>query len=174
VTQLISANAIVVATRQGSRAMSGAEAPDWAWASDHADVVGCASVSATRARVSRCTDFHTSKTCERRPQRRRIRSRLPFVPRRYFLTFNAPARRFAASMPTGCATSSLFALTVVHVMVDDGDNRDDFRLDSRLVGVYLPPMTWRSVQVLVRRRAPCVRLAPVRQHRLHQELMTSS
>ena len=68
---------------------------------------------------------------------------LPFVPRRYFLTFNVPSAEVRGEHAHRmCHQFLICAHGSCNVMVDDGDNRDDFRLDSRLVGVYLPPMTW--------------------------------
>jgi UDP-2-acetamido-3-amino-2,3-dideoxy-glucuronate N-acetyltransferase len=68
---------------------------------------------------------------------------VPFVPRRYFLVFNVPSRNvrgehahLACQQFLVCVNGSL------SVVADDGTNREEFLLDSRTLGLYLPPMTW--------------------------------
>jgi len=68
---------------------------------------------------------------------------LPFVPRRFFLTYQIPERttrgehahlkceQFLVCVRGSCAVS-----------VDDGLHRDEFILDRPMVGVYVPPMVW--------------------------------
>ena len=68
---------------------------------------------------------------------------VPFVPKRYFLVFDVPSRNvrgehahLACEQFLVCVNGSL------SVVADDGTNREEFLLDSRNLGLYLPPMTW--------------------------------
>jgi UDP-2-acetamido-3-amino-2,3-dideoxy-glucuronate N-acetyltransferase len=68
---------------------------------------------------------------------------IPFIPKRYFLVFDVPSRRvrgehahFACEQFLVCVGGSL------SVVADDGTAREEFLLDSRNLGLYLPPMTW--------------------------------
>lgn len=70
-------------------------------------------------------------------------SELPFIPKRYFLTYEVPSQttrgehahrqchQFLISVRGSCA-----------VMVDDGTERQEFSLDHPTVGIYVPPMVW--------------------------------
>lgn len=69
---------------------------------------------------------------------------LPFVAKRCFLVFDVPSREIRGEH----AHKQLHELLVCvqgscSVMVDDGINRQEFLLNSRTQGVYLPPMVWR-------------------------------
>lgn len=68
---------------------------------------------------------------------------VPFVPKRYFLVFDVPSRNvrgehahLACEQFLVCVNGSL------SVVADDGTTREEFLLDSRTLGLYLPPMTW--------------------------------
>ena len=68
---------------------------------------------------------------------------LPFVPKRYFVTFDVPnfhlrgehahrvCEQFLVCVHGACA-----------VVVDDGFRREEFLLDRPTFGVYVPPMVW--------------------------------
>ena len=68
---------------------------------------------------------------------------LPFVPKRYFMTFDVPnvdlrgehahrtCHQFLLCVRGSCA-----------VVVDDGLNREEFLLDRPTFGVHVPPMVW--------------------------------
>ncbi len=68
---------------------------------------------------------------------------LPFLPQRYFLVYNVPSRevrgehahkelhQFLVCVRGSCA-----------VLVDDGTRREEFVLDSPLIGLHIPPMVW--------------------------------
>lgn len=68
---------------------------------------------------------------------------LPFVPQRYFLTYEVPSRttrgehahkachQFLISVRGSCA-----------VVVDDGTTREEFFLDCPTMGIHVPPMIW--------------------------------
>jgi dTDP-4-dehydrorhamnose 3,5-epimerase-like enzyme len=68
---------------------------------------------------------------------------VPFIPKRYFLVFDVPSRHvrgehahLACEQFLVCVNGSL------SVVADDGMTREEFLLDSRNLGLYLPPMTW--------------------------------
>ncbi len=68
---------------------------------------------------------------------------LPFIPKRYFVTFDVPSfhlrgehahhkcEQFLVCVRGSCA-----------VVVDDGTRREEFLLDRPTFGVYVPPMVW--------------------------------
>lgn len=68
---------------------------------------------------------------------------VPFLPRRYFLVYNVPSKdvrgehahiechQFLVCVKGHCA-----------VVVDDGENRVEIRLDRPDVGLHIPPMVW--------------------------------
>lgn len=68
---------------------------------------------------------------------------LPFVPKRYFLVFDVPSREIRGEHAHRqlrqflvCVKGSCTAL------VDDGENREEYQLDSPGVGLLIPPMVW--------------------------------
>jgi len=68
---------------------------------------------------------------------------VPFIPKRYFLVFDVPSRRIRGEHAH--VTCEQFLVCVngsVSVVADDGTAREEFLLDSRNLGLYLPPMTW--------------------------------
>jgi UDP-2-acetamido-3-amino-2,3-dideoxy-glucuronate N-acetyltransferase len=68
---------------------------------------------------------------------------VPFIPKRYFLVFNVPSRRVRGEHAH--LTCEQFLVCVdgsLSVVADDGTTREEFLLDSRNLGLYLPPMTW--------------------------------
>jgi UDP-2-acetamido-3-amino-2,3-dideoxy-glucuronate N-acetyltransferase len=68
---------------------------------------------------------------------------LPFIPKRYFMTFDVPS--FDLRGEHAHRTCHQFLLCVrgsCAVVVDDGLNREEFLLDRPTVGVYVPPMVW--------------------------------
>lgn len=68
---------------------------------------------------------------------------LPFIPRRYFITYSIPtsqtrgehAHRVCEQFLT-CVNGSCI------VAVDDGTHREEFHLDRPSLGVYVPPLVW--------------------------------
>lgn len=70
-------------------------------------------------------------------------SSLPFQPKRFFTVFDVPGRevrgehahrqlhQFFVCLKGDCA-----------LVVDDGERREELRLDSPAVGVHVPPMVW--------------------------------
>jgi len=68
---------------------------------------------------------------------------LPFVPRRYFMTFDVPSSDLRGEHAHH--TCHQFLLCVrgsCAVVVDDGLNREEFLLDRPTFGVHVPPMVW--------------------------------
>ncbi|MEM4188250.1 MAG: WxcM-like domain-containing protein [Candidatus Hadarchaeum sp.] len=68
---------------------------------------------------------------------------LPFVPRRVFTVFDVPSREVRGEH----AHRTLHQLLVCirgecAVVVDDGHCREEVRLDSPKLGLYVPPMVW--------------------------------
>jgi acetyltransferase-like isoleucine patch superfamily enzyme/dTDP-4-dehydrorhamnose 3,5-epimerase-like enzyme len=68
---------------------------------------------------------------------------LPFVPKRYFVVSGVPSRQVRGEH----AHRTLHQwLTCLHgecmVMVDDGDTREELKLDRPSRSLYLPPMVW--------------------------------
>ena len=68
---------------------------------------------------------------------------LPFTPKRYYLTYDIPSEttrgehahrqchQFLTSVRGHCS-----------VIVDDGDDREEFLLDDPTIALYIPPMVW--------------------------------
>ncbi|MDQ6891194.1 MAG: WxcM-like domain-containing protein [Acidobacteriota bacterium] len=68
---------------------------------------------------------------------------IPFVPRRYFFVFNVPSREVRGEHAhVKCEQFLICVNGSVSIVVDDGKNREEFLLDSRNLGLHIPPMTW--------------------------------
>lgn len=68
---------------------------------------------------------------------------LPFVPQRCFLVHGVPSREVRGEHAhRRCAQFLVCVHGSMSVLVDDGTHRDEHRLDSPSVGLYLPPMVW--------------------------------
>lgn len=68
---------------------------------------------------------------------------LPFAPKRYFLVFDVPSRDVRGEHANRVLEQYLVCLRgACTVMLDDGKRREEIRLDSPRVGLYVPPMTW--------------------------------
>ena len=68
---------------------------------------------------------------------------IPFIPKRYFLVFDVPSRRVRGEHAhLACEQFLVCVNGSVTVVADDGTTREEFVLDSRNLGLYLPPMTW--------------------------------
>lgn len=70
---------------------------------------------------------------------------LPFAPQRYFLVYDVPSRDVRGEHAHRVCQQFLVC---VHgsctIMVDDGKNRAEYRLDRPTAGIYIPPMVWAS------------------------------
>ena len=68
---------------------------------------------------------------------------LPFVPQRIFSVFDVPSERIRGSHAHRQCDQLLISLSgSIHCVIDDGTRRDEVRLDSPDMGLYLPAMTW--------------------------------
>jgi acetyltransferase-like isoleucine patch superfamily enzyme len=68
---------------------------------------------------------------------------LPFVPKRVFWVFNVPSRDVRGEHAHHkCEQFLVAAHGGVSVVVDDGATREEVRLDSPTLGLYLAPMVW--------------------------------
>ena len=68
---------------------------------------------------------------------------LPFVPQRCFFVHKVPSREVRGEHAhRRCAQFLLCVHGSLSVVVDDGIGRDEYRLESPAVGLYLPPMVW--------------------------------
>lgn len=68
---------------------------------------------------------------------------IPFQAERYFLVYDVPtAETRGEHAHRVCHQFLLVVKGSVHVVADDGKNREEFVLDRPNQGIYLPPMTW--------------------------------
>ena len=68
---------------------------------------------------------------------------IPFEVKRYFLVYDVPSVEIRGEHAHLLCEQFLIAVKgSVHVVADDGKNREQFLLDKPSVGLYLPPMTW--------------------------------
>ena len=91
-------------------------------------------------------------TLHRLPLRRDLRGsvavgefpkEIPFTPKRYFVVFDVPSSEIRGEHAH--RTCHLFLVCMrgaCSVVVDDGEHREEFRLDHPTLGVHLPPMVW--------------------------------
>lgn len=72
-------------------------------------------------------------------------SALPFVPQRFFSVFAVPSADVRGQHAHRRCEQLLVCLAgSVDCLVDDGESRATYRLDSSAVGLYMPSMTWGS------------------------------
>ena len=68
---------------------------------------------------------------------------IPFTPQRYFLVFDVPSADVRGEHAhRTCDQFLICAKGQLAVVADDGNRREEFRLDSPEIGVYLPAMVW--------------------------------
>lgn len=68
---------------------------------------------------------------------------IPFEMKRYFLVYDVPSVEIRGEHAHLSCKQFLIAVKgSVHVVADDGSNREQFLLDRPSLGLYLPPMTW--------------------------------
>ena len=68
---------------------------------------------------------------------------IPFEVKRYFLVYDVPSVEIRGEHAHRSCKQFLIAVKgSVHVVADDGTNREQFLLDKPGVGLYLPPMVW--------------------------------
>lgn len=72
-----------------------------------------------------------------------VGDQLPFVPQRYFVVFNVPSSRIRGEHAhRECEQLLVCVHGSVRVMVDDGQHREEYGLDSPHKALYVPPMIW--------------------------------
>ena len=72
-----------------------------------------------------------------------IDSPLPFIPKRYFTIFDVPGPNVRGEHAHRALHEFLICLRgACSVLVDDGSTREEVRLDSPDVGLYIAPMVW--------------------------------
>lgn len=68
---------------------------------------------------------------------------IPFTPKRYFLVFDVGSAEIRGEHAHKTCHQFLICIRgACSVVVDDGQQREEFRLASPNVGLYLPPMIW--------------------------------
>jgi UDP-2-acetamido-3-amino-2,3-dideoxy-glucuronate N-acetyltransferase len=91
----------------------------------------------TLRRLRRVEDIRGSLAAGQCPEE------VPFVPRRFFLTFDVPGREVRGEHAHRRCHQFIFcARGAVSLVVDDGRRSEEFRLDSPHVAVHVPPMIW--------------------------------
>jgi hypothetical protein len=72
-------------------------------------------------------------------------SDLPFQPQRYFLVYNVPTREVRGEHAhRACHQFLICVKGSCSLLLDDGQNRNELKLDQPDIGVYMPPMIWGS------------------------------
>lgn len=68
---------------------------------------------------------------------------IPFKAKRYFIVYDVPTAETRGEHAHRECHQFLIAIKgTVHVVADDGVNREEFILDKPNIGIHLPPMTW--------------------------------
>jgi acetyltransferase-like isoleucine patch superfamily enzyme len=74
---------------------------------------------------------------------REVGKGLPFTPERCFVIFDVPSKEVRGEHAHRVCQQLLVCLRgSVSVACDDGEHRQEFRLDSPALGLYIPPMVW--------------------------------
>lgn len=72
-----------------------------------------------------------------------LEERLPFIARRFFIVHDVPGAEVRGEHAHyECHQFLVCVHGQVHVIVDDGERREEFVLDDNRTGLYLPPMVW--------------------------------
>ncbi|RZJ11115.1 MAG: isomerase [Rubrivivax sp.] len=72
-----------------------------------------------------------------------IGAHLPFTPQRFFVVYDVPSEEVRGEHAHRACHQFLVCLKgAVSIVVDDGEKRDEVRLDSPQVGLHIPPMVW--------------------------------
>lgn len=68
---------------------------------------------------------------------------IPFTPKRYFTVFGVPNKEVRGEHAhKECQQFLICVSGSCNVLVDDGENREEYFLDCANKGIYLPAMTW--------------------------------
>lgn len=91
-----------------------------------------------------------------------IDQHLPFVPKRYFVIFDVPSEEVRGEHAHRELQQLLICIKgSISVVLDDGENRAEIRLDSPDRALYVPPMVW-SIQYRYSKDAALLVLASER------------
>lgn len=72
-----------------------------------------------------------------------IGQHLPFTPKRYFLVFDVPGQEVRGEHAHKALHQFLVCIKgSVSVALDDGQSRDEIKLDSPNLGLHIPPIVW--------------------------------
>lgn len=75
-----------------------------------------------------------------------VGAQLPFVPQRYFLIAGVPDGSLRGEHAHRALEQFLVCVHgACRLVIEDGTTREEVRLDSPAVGVYLPPMIWATI-----------------------------
>ncbi len=70
-------------------------------------------------------------------------NQIPFVPKRYFMVFDVPSREVRGEHAHRVCHQFLICIKgSCSVVVDDGSNRAEVKLEDSHSGLYIPPMVW--------------------------------
>lgn len=68
---------------------------------------------------------------------------LPFVPQRFFFVYDVPSRDVRGEHAHRLCKQFLVCVKgTIRAIIDDGEKRSEFHLDSPGMGLYMPAMTW--------------------------------
>jgi hypothetical protein len=68
---------------------------------------------------------------------------IPFLPKRYFMVFGVPSAEVRGEHAHHTCHQFLICVRgACSVLADDGEHREEFRLDTPTVGIHLSPMVW--------------------------------
>lgn len=72
-----------------------------------------------------------------------IDAHLPFTPRRFFIVYDVPNEEVRGEHAhRACHQFLICVKGSCTIVLDDGEHRDELRLDSPKVGLHIPPMVW--------------------------------
>ncbi len=104
-----------------------------------AGVPGTAVSGVTLTRLTRADDLRGALVAGE------VSREIPFEVRRFFVVYEVPTREIRGQHAHRALHQFLVCLRgQVHLMVDDGTERDIVVLDSPSLGVHVPPMVWAS------------------------------
>ncbi|MFA5832096.1 MAG: WxcM-like domain-containing protein [Bacteroidota bacterium] len=68
---------------------------------------------------------------------------IPFIPKRFFLVHNVPSKEVRGEHAHKTLHQFLVCINgTCSVALDDGSVREEYRLDSKGIGIYIPPKVW--------------------------------
>jgi acetyltransferase-like isoleucine patch superfamily enzyme/dTDP-4-dehydrorhamnose 3,5-epimerase-like enzyme len=70
-------------------------------------------------------------------------NQIPFTPKRYFMVFGVPSAEVRGEHAHhSCHQFLICVRGACSVVADDGQHREEFRLDDPTIGIHLSPMVW--------------------------------